>query len=263
MQNNKSDAPAAPPVATADQTIDEIMKARRSGTPLRWSFLQGGPDGDPEPGPLQGFVTNGDHRGLLLYLLALGKASAEPWDTTLAAAVWARALGMDLPGTATAASTISKAWRRIEDRSLIRRGRYKRKAHIFMLKEDGSGDPYGPPGKAEGEPYLQIPNAFWTEGPQGDRWYRVLNLPEVAMLLVALSLSDNFRLPTEDVPSWYGISADTASRGLRGLIDHGLLEMRKNYKVAPLSPVGYTAENLYTLQKPFGPQGRSQRRGRR
>ena len=30
----------------------------------------------PEPGPSQEFVTNGDHRGLLLYLLALGEALA-------------------------------------------------------------------------------------------------------------------------------------------------------------------------------------------
>ena len=61
------------------------------------------------------------------------------------------------------------------------------------------------------------------------------------MLLIALSLSDDFRLPAEDVPDWYGISADTASRGLRGLIDHELLVMRKHFKTAPLSPVGYTA----------------------
>lgn len=130
-----------------------------------------------------------------------------------------------------------------------------------MLKEDGSGDEYEPPGQAK-EPYLQFPKAFWRDGPHGDRWYRVLNLPEVTMLLIARSLSDDFRLPAEDLPDWYGISADTASRGLRGLIDHGLLTVQKHFKVAPLSPAGYTGENLYTLQKPFGPFGRSQRRRR-
>ena len=31
------------------------------------------------------------------------------------------------------------------------------------------------------------------------------------MLLIALSLNDEFRLPAEDMPDWYGISADTAS----------------------------------------------------
>ena len=261
MRNDKSDIPLNPPVATVDQTIDEIMAARRSSTPLRRSFLQKGGQADSTPGPLHGFVTNGDHRGLLLYLLALGKASAKPWDTALAAAVWARALGMELPETATAASTISKAWKRLEDRNLIRRSRYRRKAHIHILKEDGSGDPYEPPGLTK-EPHLRLPNAFWQEGPNGDRWYRVLNLPEVAMLLIGLSLSDDFRLPAESVPNWYGISADTAGRGLRGLIGYDLLDMRKHFKTAPLSPAGYTADHLYTLQKPFGPRGRSQRRRR-
>ena len=262
MRNDKSRTPADRPVATVDQTVDTIMDARRSSTPLRRSFLQQGKRGEPEPGPLKAFVTNGDHRGLLLYLLALGKASAAPWDTALAAAVWARALNMDLPERPTAASTISKAWKRIEDRKLIRRSRYKRMAHIHILKEDGSGNPYEHPSTA-GEPYLRIPNAFWKEGPNQNRWYRILNLPEVAMLLIARSLSDGFRLPVENAPDWYGISADTAHRGLRGLTEHGLLKVDKLFKAAPLSPAGYTADHLYTLQKPFGPMGRTQKRRRR
>ena len=260
MARAKSDHRPELPVATVDQTIDGILQeAKRSHTPLRRTFLQRGTQNRPEPGPLKAFVTNGDHRCLLLHLLAMGKASAEPWDTALPAAVWARALGVDLPETATAASTISKAWKRLEDRKLVQRGRYKRMAHVHMLKEDGSGDPYEPPGRTK-EPYLRLPHAFWQKGPEGDRWYRVLSLPEVAMLLIALSLSDGFRLPAEDAPAWYGISADTASRGLGGLIDHGLLKMEKHYKTAPLSPVGYTADHLYTLQSPFGPKGRSQPR---
>ena len=77
---------------------------------------------------------------------------------------------------------------------------------------------------------------------------------------IALSLNDEFRLPAEDMPDWYGISADTASRGLKGLIGHGLLDIKKHYKSAPLSPVGYTADHLYTLQQPFGPKGQTQKR---
>ena len=260
MTREESQTPHNPPVATIDETIDSILTtARRARTPLRHSFLQQGARSSPEPGPLKSFVTNGDHRGLLLYLLAKAKASAEPWDTALSAAVWARALDIDLPETATAASTISKAWKRLEDRNLIRRGRYKRMAHIHILKEDGSGDLYEPPGQAK-DRYLQLPNAFWQAGAEDERWYRVLNLSEVAMLLIALSLPDRFRLPAEDVSAWYGISADTAGRGLRGLVEHGLLTVEKHYKTAPLSPAGYTADHLYTLQPPFGPRGRTQQR---
>ena len=80
--------------------------------------------------------------------------------------------------------------------------------------------------------------------------------------MIALSLNDEFRLPAEDMPDWYGISPDTAGRGLKGLIGHGLLDVREHYKTAPPSAVGYTADHLYTLQRPFGPKGQTQERRR-
>ena len=122
-----------------------------------------------------------------------------------------------------------------------------------MLREDGSGNPYSHPGQL-GDRYLQVPNALWQAGPGDERWYRVLALPETAVLLIALSLREEFRLPAERAPAWYGISADTASRGLGRLVDHGLLKVVKNFKATPLSPVNYTEHNVYTLQDPFGPK---------
>lgn len=79
------------------------------------------------------------------------------------------------------------------------------------------------------------------------------------MLLIARTMGNEFRMPTESAPDWYGISADSAYRGLHGLQTHGLLSIEKRYKEAPLSPQGYTAENRYTLQAPFGPMPVSQR----
>lgn len=249
-----------PPTASVNETVDEIVaQSGRDYTPLRPSFLQLQESEGPGAGPLASFVTNGDLGALLLYLLAVTKASSDPWDTALAAPVWARALGFDLFQSRTATSTISKMWKRLEDRRLIRRERYRRMAHIFLLREDGSGEPYELPALA-GDQYLRVPTELWCGGPsEDDRWYRVLTLPEIAMLLIALSLRDEFRLPFEDVPSWYGISADTASRGLHGLARHGLLKIDKSFKKAPLAPAGYTAENRYTLQPPFGPKGAVQR----
>ena len=198
-------------------------------------------------------MVNGDRRALLLYALALAKTSAEPWDTALPAPVWARALGIEQLETAAAAVAMSRAWGRLEDRNLVRRGRSGRNAHIHMLKEDGSGNRYEHPGLV-GDRYLQVPDAFWRAGPGDERWYRVLTLPEIAMLLIALSLRDEFRLPSESAPDWYGISADTASSGLGGLAGRGLLKVVKRFRTTPLSPVGYTVQNVYTLQDPFGPR---------
>src|ERR1035437_504148 len=249
------------PVATAEDTVDDIV--RRSGRtgrgfPVRRPFLQQLDEkGELVPGPLAGLVAAGDHRALLLYLLLLTKASAIPWNAALPAAVWARAIGIDLPTSKTATSTISKIWLRLERRHLVARSRFKRMADITLLCEDGSGLPYTSPGGA-GESYLQIPMLLWTAGPEhGGRWYRTLSLPEVAVMLIARSHGDAFRLPFEEGPRWYGISADTIARGVKGLRLHGLLATEKTFKKAPLSPVGYTAEHRYTLHPPFGPIGRT------
>lgn len=86
-------------------------------------------------------------------------------------------------------------------------------------------------------------------------WYRRLGLAETATLLIALSLADDFALPYEKARDWYGISADTAKRGLRGLQEHGLLRVRRASKEAPLAPAGYTVQLYYTLRPPFGPKG--------
>jgi hypothetical protein len=208
---------------------------------------------------MSGLVAAGDHRALLLYLLLLTKASAPPWNAALPSAVWARALGINQPMSKTATSIVSKAWLRLERRQLISRIRRQRMADITLLCEDGSGLPYTSPGSVKNS-YLRVPMALWTSGnEEGHRWYRVLSLPELAVLLIARSLGDEFRLPYQESPRWYGISADSAARGLNGLRSHGLLVMTKTFKKAPLSPVGYTAEHRYTLQVPFGPIGRKSR----
>lgn len=66
-------------------------------------------------------------------------------------------------------------------------------------------------------------------------------------MLIALSLSEDFLLPTEHAADRYGVSSDTVRRGLRGLRDHGLLITRHVRKTAPLSPLGYTQERPHRL----------------
>jgi hypothetical protein len=175
-------------------------------------------------------------------LLLLAGASHEPWDVTLPASVWARAsVVAEAPG-------ISKVWRRLAQLKLVSRSRRGRTAAITPLKEDGSGNAYTHPGVSH-DRYFQLPYVFWTAE---QRWYRTLDLAETAVLLIALSLGDGFVLPSEKAKPWYGLSADTIERGLRGLQNHGLLRVRRDYKEAPLSPLGYTLERRYTLQQPFG-----------
>lgn len=169
----------------------------------------------------------------------------------------ARALGVPLPDTKSAKSAISKAWLRLERYGLIERDRRKRLAVVTLLREDGKRSGYTHPGEVK-DRYLKLTNKFWQEGPADtvDRhWYEILTLPELAVLLIALTLGDGFRLPFEKAPEWYGVSADTVARGVHGLEKRGLLTIDKLFKIAPLSAVGYTAEHRYTLQPPFGPKG--------
>ena len=243
--------------ATSHDTVDAITKASgRKAFPLRRVFLQQKRDGETRPGPLAKFVSAGDRTGLLLYFLALTKASQEPWDVSLHSEVWARALGLPLPDRPTARGRVSKAWSRIAERDLVVRARQGRLAKFTLLCEDGSGSPYTRPKKG----YLQVPHGLWTEGPSpSERWYQLLTLPELVFLVIARSNLDAFRLPVERGPEYYDVSADTLQRGYQGLRDRGLLLVRSSTFKAPLLPTGLSYENRYTLQPPFGPFGRVSR----
>lgn len=240
---SKPDAP------TQQQTIDALLdrSKRRSGAvPIRRAFLQQGTQAHPEPGPLAALVRRGDERSLDLYLLLLATASAEPWDVTVPSPVWARTLG--LHGEASA-SQVSKVWRRLEDRQLVSRARRGRRAEVTLLREDGSGTAYSHPGEASDRtPYLKLPLAYWTAT---EVWYRRLHLSAKAMLLIGLSLPVDFILPYKKAEIWYGLSSATAERGLRQLQKVELVKMRKEFKPAPLTAVGYTEQRRYTLLSPF------------
>ncbi len=163
--------------------------------------------------------------------------------------LWARTL--DLGTTRSAISSVSKLWKRLADRRLVARSRAGRRVSIIALREDGSGDPH-PSTQGRQEPYFRLPFEYWTSE---ETWYRTLNLAETAMLLIALSLADDFILPYEMARRWYGVSPDTAERGLQGLQERGLLKVDRAVKQAPLSPLGYIERRYYTLLPPFGPRG--------
>jgi hypothetical protein len=249
------------PTITRQATIEALLdrsKRPNKAVPIRRAFLQQGTLRRPEEGPLATLVRRHDMRALDQYLLLHAAASADPWNVDLPAATWARAMGLP---EESGVSAVSKTWRRLEGMGLVARTRKGRLASLRLLREDGSGKPYTHPGQgSDREPYLKLPYAYWTD-QQG--WYRTLDLPAKAMLLIALSLRDDFILPTERAWTWYGLSPDTAERGLRALRRAKLLHRRHDFKVAPLSATGVTDEYHYTLKAPFGPRaGRRTRRRR-
>lgn len=232
-----------PPVPDQAQTVAALLTASRrvgAAVPVRATFLQGGPRGKRVPGPLAGFVKTRDEIGLELFLLALAAASAPPHDVVRPTEVWLRALGRSR--TKSSVSVMSRAWSRLDERGLIERGRKGRLIELQLCREDGSGEPYSYPTGAGNDVYFKLPFAYWTEGLNNR-----LSLRGKAMLLIALSLPDGFVLPYERAAQWYGVSADTAQRGLRELENNGLVSVRTGYKRAPLTAQGWTEERRYTV----------------
>ena len=236
------------PVATSLETKEELLRKsqrRSKEVPIRKTFVQRGTRTSPKPGLLATFVRNHDELGLDLFLAVHAVASAEPYAVIQPAATMARAMGP----RRIAVPTISKAWSRLEGLKLIKRGqRSGRLATVFVLRDDGSGDPYSHPGAVGSrEPYFKLNFAYWLDGLD-----ETLSLPAKAVLLIALSLKDGFYLPYEKAKPWYGISAETAESGLRELEKRKVIEHVKKYKKAPLAPLGYTQDRLYYLRPPFG-----------
>lgn len=209
----------------------------------------------PRGAVLSTFVQRGDLRGLQSYLFLCAIISNgdgdNGWSTTLPLAVWARVFGTT--GTAdprSASASASKILTRLADRKLIERKRQgrERKITVTLLHPDGSGNPFTRESDSGTvHPYLKLSNAFWTEG-----WYEKLDLPATAMLLVALQENPaGFRLPTARMKLWYGWSPDTAERGLKTLVDLGLIDKTYVLEKAPLSPTGLTRTNVYKVLPPF------------
>ena len=250
----KSKDPNSQPANTHD-TVDAIAgSTQRDAFPLRRTFIQQKSGRASTPGPLASFVSAGDRTALVLYFLALTKASDQPWDVSLHSAVWARALGLPNPYSAAARGRVSKAWTRLVDRRLVVRSRRNRLAEFTLLSEDGLGEPYSRPRTS----FVNVSHELWTAGPKpSSRWFEILKLPELTFLIIALGNLDNFPLPVERGPDYYGISADTLQRGANGLKRSKLLTVHQKGIKAPLAPTGVTFENRYTLQPPFGPRGQT------
>jgi hypothetical protein len=245
------------PIDERQETIAAILAAsgrRSKAMPVRRLLVQQGPQDQPQPGPLRDMLRGHDERALDLYLLLLAAASSHPWDVTRDALVWSRALGLPTPqddGTAA----VSKVWRRLDETyGLVARARKGRRAQVTVLYEDGSRRPYTYPNGRGDDRYFKLPYAYWTEDKA---WYRTLSLPAKATLLISLSLRPPFILPTELAPRWYGISTDSAERGLRELRDIGVLDRRIDRKTNWLVGEGYVTQYRYRLLPPFALQRRT------
>lgn len=215
-------------------------------TRIRRTFVQQGEQHDPRPGPLSAMIRAHDERALDLFLLHRMAAVRPPWDVTLHSAVWARGIGAP---PQSGGVSVSRAFRRLDEKyRLVERTRHGHQSQVFALREDGHGEPYTRPAGTGGDVFFRLPPDYWLAE---DRWFSTLPFAAKGMLLIALSLKSGFRLPFHEAPRWYGVSADTAERGLRILCDRGILRRKKFVRQDWLSPIERTVEIRYFHQPPF------------
>ncbi|WP_144723469.1 ArsR family transcriptional regulator [Cellulosimicrobium sp. TH-20] len=207
------------------------------------------------------------HRALVLYLLLLGA-----WPeienriandrAPLEAKVWVRALASSRTKALTwSPSTLSRAWTELEDMKLVTRERRGRLVHVRPRREDGQED-YTPPRGRSGHEhaYFVLPDAFWN-----DEVFADLGLAALAMFLLIAKETNGTKethLTYAQIESWYGIRQRTAQKGIAELLTRGLVYVRRERVPAPLSGVGYTIAQHYSLTGEYGYQTRAALRKR-
>lgn len=235
--------------AASQEVLRKLLQgrgSRRNFVPISRAFLQ-----VPRPGggagPLSAFVSSRRKRALDLYLLIHAIASTPPYDVTLPARVWAQALGMPVNDSSAVHISTTLSW--LETQKLVDSSRVGNARRVVLLSDDGSGSSYRHPAlqpPLERVGYFKLSFDYWLE-----RWHTSLDLAATAVLLIALSLPDEFVLPQRHAAGWYGISRDTVQRGLKSLRDLGLLTYTPSSKAAPTAPTGVTVDRVYSLTGPL------------
>jgi hypothetical protein len=239
------------PHKSRDEMVERMLDGshRVDGVPVRRSFVQHGPQDSPIAGPAHVMLRSHDENAFELFLLHRAQASKEPWDVVRHGQVWATALGLPTPAD-DGATAVSRTWGRLADKyQLVSKERAGRLLRVTARDEAGSGKAYTYPkgGTGRGR-YFKVPEAYWRDD---ERWYRTLSLRAKVMLMICLTLKPDFPLPIDQVPAWYGVSSNSAQRGLNELRDHGVLNSRKERRKSWGGPDGYVLENRYTLLAPF------------
>jgi len=232
---------------------------KRNAVPIRRAFVQVPPVKGADPAATRGAVLaklvkirQPAYLDAFLLIHAMASAS-EPYTAQYPAITWAHALGFDEHvGAGVGADNLgarakwSKIVQKLKAEHLITSKRSGNEMTYHLLNESGDDTAYTRPKTAEDGKWLSIPDIYW----RGD-FYMTLSLPAKAMLLIALHEKDDFPLPIDRVPRWYGISASTAQRGFAELTKEGILSHRSVWRIDPKSPTGYTEERRYSLVGPW------------
>lgn len=211
---------------------------------VRYRFVESNVLGVEPPMTLMLRGGRGGSVRLKLHLSILWFAANPPYDVSYPARAWASLLDLDDPETNGARRIVDAISWLGEHKFLRLERRQGRPTRMFLLREDGSGEPYAPPGKEleqlradnispkvdafKENLYLQLPNTFWTKG-----WLAGLSGPAIAMLLALMAEQRDKPPQTElwfspnQAKRRFGLSEDTRTAGLRELQKAGLITVQR------------------------------------
>lgn len=242
----------------------DLSTVRRNSTPVRRAFVRGLEE-PRSASPLLSLYRGG-RSGVVpikVYLALLWRCSAAPFSTQAPARAWATLLDLDDPGGA-GARRVRDAITKLAARQLIAtessRGEL---TSVTLLRDDGTGRTYSIPSSAyvkadsgrrgkkvlDQHRYFKINSDLWTTGV-----LQVLSGPALVMLLILLSeggdRGDRIWFSTELFKERYGISPATRAKGIRELVERGLVTVDR--EALPDRPGGKVFERLryrdvYTL----------------
>lgn len=248
---------------------DDVLKTQRAtarlikqaqeersglGAPVRRSFVER-EEGSAQATPLAEVLSHrsGNRRGgggrgggtrLTLELSLLWVLAKHPHETNRPLRFWAELLGLPDP-QGVGADRVRNAMRGLEERGLlvISSAEIPGYPSIVRLRNEVTKGPYGiPPGK--GDPYLRVPEAFWTRGLVSE-----LSGPGVAMYLVVLAMhgpdTESVWFRAESFRSRFGLAESTRKAGLKDLVENFVLDAESQ----PIGSAGGRTwrRNVYTL----------------
>ena len=241
-----ADTPKGRP-ARRDLLVPMLEGTKRTFVPVRRIFIQKPKGTTPTQGSSLSLLARGSVAlDAYLWIHALA-SSSEPYLAAYPAATWVQLARLDKDTSFGAAKAHwSKVVTKLHTLGLIERVRKGNEMQYRLLDESGDGTAYVRPKTAVDGNWLRLPYEYWF-----DEFDQELTHPEKLMLLIALDQVEEFELPVNRAPSWYGIAESTAHRGLKGLERRGLLDRSSTFKVSPRSPSGWAEYFHYTLRGPF------------
>lgn len=224
-----------------------LSGTKRGFVPIRRTFLQK-PRGTEGTRGAQLAKLSANPSALDAYLLLHALASSsEPYQANYPVPTWVQLLRLEEAASESAAkSRWSKVVSKLTALELIERRRVGNGMEYLLLDESGDKSPYLRPLTAAHGNYFKLPYSYWVDGHDA-----ALTHPEKLMLLIGLDQQEGFTLPFNQAQRWYGVSENTARRGLRGLEERGLLMSTSTYLPSSKSPTGWAESISYTMTGPF------------